>query len=60
VEYLGLRTGIWKLGGLMGWVEAGICALRKRGKNAIQALFLKCSGKQRDEENNFWKRRNCV
>ena len=42
----------------MGWMEDGIWPLRKRGKIAIHVLFLKCSVKQRDGENNFWNRQD--
>jgi hypothetical protein len=50
VEYLGFRTGIWKLSRLMGWVEDGICALRQYAKDAVHVLFLQCSEKQRRRE----------
>ena len=30
----------------MGWVEAGICALYRLGKNVIHVLSLKCSKKK--------------
>jgi hypothetical protein len=42
MECLGFRTEIWKLRGLMGWVEAGRYALYRLRKNAIRVLFLKC------------------